>query len=84
MTTPKRYVIRMILFVLAVGLVCAFLFLPLQNAFLANVGLNGLIVGVLVLGIAYNFRQTFMLFPEVAWIERYRKSSGRYRNSHRR
>lgn len=76
MTSPKRYVIRMSLFVLAVLFVCGFLFLPLQNAFVANVGLNGLIVGVLILGIAYNFRQTFMLYPEVAWIENYRKSSG--------
>jgi hypothetical protein len=76
MTSPKRFVIRMVFFVLAVGFVCAFLFLPLQKAFLANIGLNGLIVGVLILGIAYNFRQTFMLYPEVVWIENYRKSSG--------
>ena len=54
MTSPKRFVIRMVFFVLAVGFVCAFLFLPLQKAFLANIGLNGLIVGVLILGIAYN------------------------------
>ncbi len=75
MTSPQRFVIRMVLFVLAVALVCFFLFLPLQKAFAANVGLNGLIVSVLVLGILYNFRQVLMLYPEVAWIERYRKSS---------
>ncbi|MBT3917561.1 MAG: flagellar motor protein MotA, partial [Rhodospirillaceae bacterium] len=76
MTSPQRFVIRMVMFVLAVAVVCVFLFLPLQKAFVANVGLNGLIVSVLVLGIAYNFRQVLMLYPEVAWIERYRKSSG--------
>ena len=76
MTSPKRFVIRMLLFVVAVGLVCSILFAPLQQAFLANIGLNSLIVGVLILGIAYNFRQTFMLYPEVSWIETYRKSSG--------
>ena len=76
MTSPQRFVIRMVLFVLAVALVCLFLFLPLQKAFAANVGLNSLIVSVLVLGILYNFRQVLMLYPEVAWIERYRKSSG--------
>jgi len=65
----------MVLFVLAVGLVCSVLFFPLQKAFIANVGLNSLIVSVLILGIAYNFRQTFMLFPEIAWIDSYRKSS---------
>lgn len=76
MTSPQRFVIRMILFVLAVVGVCFVLFPALQKAFIANVGLNGLIVGVLVLGILYNFRQVLMLYPEVAWIERYRKSSG--------
>jgi CII-binding regulator of phage lambda lysogenization HflD len=76
MTSPQRFVIRMILFVLAVVGVCFVLLPALQKAFIANVGLNGLIVGVLVLGILYNFRQVLMLYPEVAWIERYRKSSG--------
>ena len=75
MTSPKRFVIRMVFFLLAVGLVCSILFLPLQKAFFANIGLNSLIVSVLILGIAYNFRQTFMLFPEVAWIDTYRKPS---------
>jgi hypothetical protein len=65
----------MILFVLTVILSCSALFIPLQEAFLANVALNSLIVGVLLLGIAYNFRQTFMLFSEVAWINSYRKAS---------
>jgi len=63
----------MMLFVLAVGLCCGALLAPLREAFLANIALNSLIVGVLILGIAYNFRQTLMLFPEVAWINSYRK-----------
>ena len=65
----------MALFVIAVGLLSFFLVLPLRRAFEANVFLNGLIVGVLVLGVFYNFRQVFVLFPEVAWIERFRKNS---------
>ena len=78
MTSPKKFVIRMILFVLAVGLCCGALLAPLREAFLANIALNSLIVGVLILGIAYNFRQALMLFPEIAWINSYRKpvSSG--------
>jgi biopolymer transport protein ExbB/TolQ len=74
MTSPKRFVIRMVFFLLAVAIVCGFLFLPLQKAFIANIGLNSLIIGVLILGIAYNFRQVFMLYPEVTWIESYRTS----------
>lgn len=73
MTSPKRFVLRMVVFVLAVSLVCSVLFVPLERAFLANVGLNSLILSVLILGIAYNFRQTFMLFSEIAWIDSYRK-----------
>lgn len=75
MTSPQRFVIRMALFVIGLGLLSIFLVLPLQRAFEANVFLNGLIVGVLVLGIFYNFRQVFVLFREVAWIERFRKNS---------
>ena len=74
MASPRRFVIRMILFLVAVGLVCGLLAEPLHEAFIANMGLNGLIIGVLLLGIVYNFRQTLMLFPEVDWIENYRKS----------
>ena len=74
MNNPQRFVIRMILFVIAVALVCVFLLAPLQNAFAANVGLNGLIIGVLLLGVIYNFRQVLLLYPEVTWIENFRKS----------
>jgi hypothetical protein len=38
---------------------------------MANAALNGLIVGVLVLGIFYNFRQVGLLYPEVSWLERF-------------
>ena len=74
MNNPQRFVIRMILFVISVALVCVFLLAPLQNAFAANVGLNGLIIGVLLLGVIYNFRQVLLLYPEVTWIENFRKS----------
>ena len=69
MTRPRKYLIRMFVFVIAVLGLSGFLFLPLQGAFMANAPLNGLIVGVLALGIIYNFRQVLMLYPEVAWIE---------------
>ena len=74
MASPRRFILRMILFLVAVSMVCGLLAVPLHKAFIANVGLNGLIIGVLFLGIVYNFRQTLMLFPEVDWIENYRKS----------
>ena len=41
---------------------------------MANPALNGLIVGVLFIGILYNFRQVARLYPEVTWIENFRDS----------
>ena len=64
----------MVLFILALAVMSIFLILPLQQAFQANVYLNGIILGVLILGILYNFRQVMVLFPEVAWIELFRKN----------
>jgi len=64
----------MFVFVIAITGLCWFLFLPLQGAFMANAPLNGLIVGVLVIGIIYNFRQVLMLYPEVAWIEGFQQN----------
>lgn len=72
MTRPRRFLVRMAVFVVAVAVLSALLFAPLSEAFMANAPLNGLILGVLVLGILYNFRQVAMLGPEVAWIERFR------------
>ena len=74
MTRPRKYLIRMFVFVIAITGLCWFLFLPLQSAFMANAPLNGLIVGVLVIGIIYNFRQVLMLYPEVAWIEGFQQN----------
>ncbi len=74
MTRPRKYLIRMFVFVIAITGLCGFLFLPLHGAFMANAPLNGLIVGVLVIGIIYNFRQVLMLYPEVAWIEEFQQN----------
>jgi hypothetical protein len=72
MNGPRRYLIRMLLFIVAVGLAVAGLYSPLADAFMANPALNGLILGVLLLGIIYIFRQVTLLIPEVAWIESFR------------
>jgi len=74
MTRPRNYLIRMFVFVIAITGLCGFLFLPLHGAFMANAPLNGLIVGVLVIGVIYNFRQVLMLYPEVAWIEGFQQN----------
>jgi len=82
MTNPRRFLLRMVFFLIAVGLVAGFLYLPLQGAFMANAPLNGLILGVLVLGIIYNFRQVIMLYPEVSWIESFRQNEPLHSQPH--
>lgn len=72
MTNPRRYIARMVMFLIAVLAVIAALSGPLIDAFSANPALNGLIVGVMLLGIAYIFRQLMVLSREVSWLESYR------------
>ena len=75
MNSPQRFVVRMIIFVVVVAVVCVILLDPLRRAFASNYALNSLILSVMVIGIAYNFRQVLMLYPEVSWLERFRRSS---------
>ena len=74
MTRPHHYLVRMLLFLGAVGGVGFMLFMSFRDAFMANPALNGLIVGVLFIGILYNFSQVIRLYPEVTWIENFRDS----------
>jgi hypothetical protein len=73
MTRPQNFLMRMALFVVTVIGVAALLAGQLQQTFMANPGLNGLILGVLLFGIAYVFRQVQVLGPEVEWAERFRR-----------
>lgn len=73
MTSPKRFLTRMILFLVAVLIVCGFLFSQFVDVFLYNPPLNGLILAVVVFGIGFVFRNVLMLYPEVAWIENFRR-----------
>ncbi len=73
MSRPGAFIIRMIIFlVFGVG-VCAALFVTLADAFMANPVLNGVILGVLILGIVYVFRKVLTLNAEIDWLETYRQ-----------
>ncbi len=74
MNGPRRYLTRMTIFLVAVCLVIGLLYEPLINAFSANAPLNGLIVGVLILGIIYIFRQVILLMAEENWIDSFRNN----------
>ena len=73
MLKPRTYLIRMAIFLIAVGVIGGLLAPALRHAFEANLALNGMIAAVLLIGIFYIFRQVGMLTPEVRWIDNIRK-----------
>jgi hypothetical protein len=74
LTPPGVFLLRMMIFLTLVGFLVAILYEQLQRSFLNNPGLNGLIVGVLLLGIIYAFRQVIRLYPEIHWVNAFRIS----------
>jgi hypothetical protein len=72
LTSPRIFVIRMLVFLILCGLIAFVLQRQIFNAFLANPWLNGLIVGVLAVGIIMSFHQVIRLFREVSWVNGYR------------
>ena len=73
MTNPAQTLVRMIGFLIIVGIIAGFLYAPLVEAFLANPALNGMILAALLIGILFALRQVVRLRPEVAWIESFRR-----------
>ena len=65
---PSRHVNRMALFVAAVAVVALLLFQGLANAFMANAALNGVILGLLFVGIVFAFRSVLRLGREIDWL----------------
>lgn len=73
MTKPTRYLTRMVVFLLIVGVAVVFLFPTLRIAFSANMVLNGVILGALLIGIIQAFRNVTMLQAEVNWLESFQR-----------
>ena len=77
MTNPAVYLIRMTAFLVVVAIVGALLSPTLMQAFQGSPLLNGLILAILLLGVAWNLRQVLVLRPEVAWLESYQNRQDR-------
>jgi hypothetical protein len=75
LSPPRVYLVRTVVFVLLAALIAVVLYPVLIEAFMANPALNGVIFGVLLLGIAYAFRQILRLFGEVRWVNSLRRSA---------
>jgi hypothetical protein len=74
LTSPRIFLIRMLVFLILCGLIAFVLQKQIANAFFANPWLNGLIVGVLLIGIILSFHQVIRLFPEVSWVNGFRRA----------
>src|ERR1700709_2065659 len=72
LSSPRIFLVRMLVFLILCGLIVVVLHKQIWIAFLANPGLNAVIVGVLLVGILLAFRQVIRLYPEVAWVNSFR------------
>lgn len=75
MTRPNRFLTRMAFFLITVSVAVAFLYPALRSAFIANMVLNGVILGALLVGIIHTFRTVTMLRREVKWIESFQREN---------
>jgi hypothetical protein len=71
-SSPRIFLVRMLVFLILGALLVVILYRQIWTAFLANPGLNALIIGVLFTGILLAFRQVIRLFPEIAWVNSFR------------
>ena len=72
LSSPRNFLVRMLVFLVLGGLLIFVLHRQILQAFLANPGLNALIIGVLAIGILLSFRQVLRLFPEITWVNSFR------------
>ncbi|MBM6594981.1 hypothetical protein [Microvirga pudoricolor] len=74
LTPPRIYLIRMAVFLVLAGFIAFILYKQILEAFLANPGLNALILGVMVIGIVLAIRQAWRLYPEIHWVNALHRS----------
>ncbi len=75
LSSPQVFLLTMMVFLAIVGFIAIILTRQIQAAFVTNPGLNGLILGVLAVGILLAFTQVGRLFREVRWVNSFRAGS---------
>lgn len=75
LSSPQVFLLSMLVFLAITGFVAAILYRQISAAFVTNPGLNGLILGVLTVGILLAFVQVGRLFREVKWVNSFRAGS---------
>ncbi len=74
-SSPQVFLLSMLIFLAIVAFIAAILTRQIQSAFATNPGLNGLILGVLAVGILLAFTQVTRLFREIRWVNSFRAGS---------
>ena len=72
LSNPSLFLLSMVIFLVIAGFLAAVLYRQIFEAFQTNPGLNGLILGVLVIGILLSLIQVIRLIPEVRWVNSFR------------
>src|SRR5262249_542194 len=78
LSSPRIFLVRMLVFLVLCALVMVVLYKQIIQAFFANPGLNALILVVLLIGVVLlvgiilAFRQVIRLYPEVSWVNNFR------------
>ena len=72
LSSPRVYLLSMLIFIALVAFLGLVLYRQILAAFATNPGLNGLILGVLLVGILLALMQVIRLMPEVSWINSFR------------
>lgn len=76
LSSPQVFLATMVIFLVLAAFVALILSRQIITAFSSNPGLNGLIFGVLIIGIGLAFGQVLRLFKEVSWVNSFRTGSG--------
>lgn len=72
LSSPRIVIISMVIFLIIIAFLAAILMRQIQSFFTTNPGLNGLILGVLLVGILLAFGQVLRLLPEIRWVNSFR------------
>jgi hypothetical protein len=73
-TKPTNYLLRMLVFIVVVYGTAAIISPDLARFYMANPLINSVIVLVEIFGVAWNLRQVQRLYPEVVWVEHFRRN----------
>jgi hypothetical protein len=74
MTDTSKYLMRMAVFLVVIATGVAAIAKTLIPIFQVNPLLNGVILAVILIGAALNFRQVLLLAPEARWMEQFRSA----------